>query len=147
MKTKTQITHQQSPKDRCTHSLQSGQYMWNYWRSIHEHIHHNWFHSSNPWTLLWREKEKSHQRWHVNVRLEKIPISIKLHQMLCCSCESWHAFFKSTLVSSVVGIINSCLEREPSLWTVNYVPLGHDACVTVLWHDTSLMPDSGRHPG
>lgn len=71
MKMMTQITHQRSPQDRCTHSLQPGQYMWNYWRSIHGHIHHSWFHSSTPQTLVQREKEKSHQRWHVNV--SKIP--------------------------------------------------------------------------
>lgn len=60
MKMKTTITHRKSPKDRHTHSRQSGQYTWNYWCSIRERIHHNWFHSSTPRTLLWREK--SHQR-------------------------------------------------------------------------------------
>lgn len=76
------MTHQQIPKDRCTHSLQPGQYMWNYWRNIHGHIHHSWFHSSTPQTLVWRKKKsKSHQRWHVNVSKHQTRNDTTLYQI------------------------------------------------------------------
>lgn len=76
------ITHQQSLKDRCTHSLQPSQYMWNYWNSIHGHIHHSWFHSWNPESLR-RRKKKNPTRdvaWmSVNTRFKMILIGIKWH--------------------------------------------------------------------
>lgn len=86
MKTMTEITHRGRAKDRRSVGRRPSRYTWNYWHSVHEHIHHSWFHSSNPRSLaVQREKGmwniiRRTAAWHMaaNTIFETILISIKL---------------------------------------------------------------------